>query len=129
MASSLNSIIVSLAETFADELLATISRVSLSDIFGDAAAPSVTPAGVHRSSAAVAKTRASGVSRAGKPANVDVSAIVDVLRAYPNGLRAERLRAELGLGRDAMQKSVAIALESGAIGKRGARRGTMYFVA
>jgi hypothetical protein len=57
-----------------------------------------------------------------------VDRIVGLLRQNPRGLRAEQIRARLGLLAKEMPRPLKDALAAGRLGKSGQKRSTLYFV-
>jgi hypothetical protein len=56
-----------------------------------------------------------------------VDSIVSLLERRPDGLRAEQIRAELGLEAKELPRPIAEALASKRINKQGQKRATTYF--
>jgi len=76
------------------------------------------PAGTHR------RARRSGAEIA-----ETVDSVVRVLRGRPEGLRAEQIRAELGLPAKALPRAIAEGLATRRLRKTGRKRATTYFAA
>jgi hypothetical protein len=57
-----------------------------------------------------------------------VEQIVELLRAAPKGLRAEQIRAKLGLQAKELPRPLKEAVEAGRLGKSGQKRATTYFL-
>ncbi|HEY1692395.1 MAG TPA: hypothetical protein VGG39_09545 [Polyangiaceae bacterium] len=57
-----------------------------------------------------------------------VEQIVELLRAAPKGLRAEQIRAKLGLEAKELPRPLKEAVEAGRLGKSGQKRATTYFL-
>ena len=68
-------------------------------------------------------------TRSSSKGDPTIAQLVSLLERQPGGLRAEVLRAKLGIDRGAMQRVTADALRAKTIRKSGARRGTRYFAA
>ena len=56
-----------------------------------------------------------------------IEKIVVLLKKHKGGLLAEKLRSNLGLSRNAIQRPIAQALTDGKITKTGEKRSTTYF--
>lgn len=56
-----------------------------------------------------------------------VEQIVSVVKAAAEGLQSEEIQAQTGLSKKEVVRPVQLALESGALRKEGAKRGTRYF--
>ena len=57
-----------------------------------------------------------------------VDSIVGLLKQSPKGLRAEQIRAKLGLQAKEMPRPLKEAVDGGRLGKSGQKRATTYFV-
>jgi len=113
MESPLRDKIVVLATRFADEILDAVSSMLAQQLRvepGDRIRP-VQGRGGGRSSEEIGRA---------------VERIVEVLAQSPEGLRSEKLRAELGFSRGQMLRPLAHALKSGRVRKVGERRRTIY---
>jgi hypothetical protein len=55
------------------------------------------------------------------------ASIVALVNKHPKGLRAEQIRAELGIAKKEWMKPVGMALDSKKLTKKGAKRSTTYF--
>lgn len=82
-------------------------------------APS-SPAGARRRRGRLARRSAGDISQI-------VDSIVSLLERRPDGLRAEQIRAELGLEAKELPRPIAEALASKRINKQGQKRATTYF--
>lgn len=131
--SNLKSVIESLSQEFARNVLAALKQASIEEIVG------VTGGGV-----ASGRGRASSKKAAGKPAraakggrlprrsiealNDVVEKIAGVLSKNPEGLRSEQIRDALGLEAREMPRPLAEGLKSGRLRKVGEKRSTLYFL-
>ena len=133
MSNLLRKHIAELAEHFAEQIVQTIKTLSLEDILAEASSvntgakrqaerPTASSPAARNHGLAPSKPRTNGASSG------TVDNVVTVLRKYPDGLRAELLRSELGLNREEMHRVTAAALAAKKISKQGARRGTKYFL-
>jgi hypothetical protein len=119
-----------LAEAFAEGVLDAIRNATLEEIIGTRESPTTSR------TQPSAKRPLARRGRPGRPPSPSIAAaiadvtkrMIGVLQKHPNGLRAERLRAELGIPREKMTAAVHAALESKQITKRGERRATTYLL-
>ena len=142
MSTSLKSTLTGLATAFASNVLDAIRQMSLDELLAETqgggrggrrlilqndAAPR---AGSASSSGGGGRARGRG-GRLGRRSAGDIAALVDrivaILSASPNGLRAEQIRAELGLEAKELPRPLGEALDSGRISKSGQKRATTYF--
>jgi hypothetical protein len=142
MAGSLHHTIQQLAASFAAGVLGAIRQSSLEEILAEtegagrrgrgrppkgAATREAAPAGGGaRRSAGRKKGGRLGRRSAGALGRV-VDRIVELLSKNPKGLRAEQIRAELGLSAKELPRPIAKALEAKRIRKTGQKRATTYF--
>jgi hypothetical protein len=139
MSTSLKSTVESLAASFAHQVLDALRSLSLEEILaasrqtGRARAP-VTASAAPRSNGARAGRLAPAKVENGRLArrsaeDIDgaVDRIVAVLKKHRGGLRAEQLRAELGVARKELPRPIARALADRRITKKGEKRATTYF--
>jgi hypothetical protein len=140
MSTSLKNTLTGLATTFASNVLDAIRQMSLDELLaetqrGDSVGR---PAGRAASSPREVAPRAGAPrsgrgrgGRLGRRSADDIAALVDrivsILQASPNGLRAEQIRAELGLEAKELPRPLGEALDSGRISKSGQKRATTYF--
>jgi hypothetical protein len=117
MESPLREKIVTLATRFADEIIQAVSALLAERLRLEPSArlgPGLSGRGGGRSSEEIGQA---------------VEQIVTVLQKNPQGLRSEKLRAELGFSRGQMLRPLAHALQSGRVKKSGQRRRTVYALA
>ena len=130
---TLRDSIFDLANAFAQNLVSTLRRGAVEQLLAGLEHPAhARPAGLPEpgKQPRAKRTRAARNPSKGNPANVTIviEQIVAVLQKHPAGLRAEVLRTELGLEPKELAGPIASALSSKQIGKRGANRGTVYFL-
>jgi|HubBroStandDraft_2_1064218.scaffolds.fasta_scaffold454378_1 hypothetical protein len=140
MAGSLHHTIQQLATDFAAGVLGAIRGSSLEDILAETegakrrgpgrprkqSVASAPERGASRPSSGRRKGGRLGRRSAGALERV-VGRIVDLLSKNSKGLRAEQIRAELGLSAKELPRPIAKALESKRIRKTGQKRATTYF--
>jgi len=141
MSASLRDTISRLASEFAAGVLGTIRGSSLEEILSETSGaerrgpgrPRKTP--VEGAAAPVVARPARGRSKGGRLGRRSakalahvVDAIASLLSSHPKGLRAEQIRAQLGLSAKEMPRPIAKALASRRITKTGEKRATTYFV-
>jgi hypothetical protein len=140
MTGSLHNTIQQLATDFAAGVLGAIRGSSLEDILAETeGAKRRGPGRPRKQSVAAAPERAAsrpssarrkggrlGRRSAGALERV-VGRIVDLLSRNSKGLRAEQIRAELGLSAKELPRPIGKALESKRIRKTGQKRATTYF--
>ena len=114
MQSPLRQRIVSLANRFVDEILAEITS-SIADHFGRRAIPLPPIA-----------TRGGGRRTADELEEMQ-GRILELVGKNESGLRAEKLRAELGVSRAALARPLARLLSDGRLRKTGEKRRTTYY--
>lgn len=147
--STLHQTINSLASEFAHNLLRALRGASLEEILAETA-PGHASGGVarrrpgrppgsgakHAAHAAPAAAPAAAPSgrrgrrlarRTAKDITAVVGRIVALLQGSKNGLRAEEIRAKLGLDRREVPRPLAEALKKKLVSKRGKKRATTYF--
>ena len=132
MSTSLKSTLTGLATAFASNVLDAIRQMSLDELLAETQGSRRGGAqlGVAARTGAVRGARVKG-GRLGRRSAGDISALVDrivsILQASSGGLRAEQIRAELGLEAKELPRPLGEALESGRISKTGQKRATTYF--
>jgi hypothetical protein len=136
MASSLRHQLSELASSFANDVLRAIRGASIEDLLAEspAAARRAAPA---RAALPAPAPRARGPRRArggrlARRSAGDIAQVVDrivgLLRQSPRGLRAEQIRARLGLQSKEMPRPLKEAVDAGRLGKSGQKRATTYFL-
>jgi len=122
MATSLRSRLGNLASAFAARVVAAIKESSIEELFAQSGARSPS------SRAAPTGPRSGG--RLARRSEGDIAAVIDqiveLLREHPKGLRAEEIRAELGLESKEMPRPIKEGLEAGRFTRSGHKRATTY---
>jgi|ERR1700723_1229962 hypothetical protein len=126
----LRNSIQSLAQTFAAGVLEAIRNSSLEDILaetkgakrGPGRPPAMPGRGRPPSSPPGRLRRRSAKDLAGV-----TESIVALVKEHPKGLRAEQIRAELGIAKKEWMRPLGLALDSKKLTKKGAKRATTYF--
>jgi hypothetical protein len=133
--SALRRAIATLAEEFANQVVAALRSAS----FGDIAALSGNtpvrrgPGRPPKNAAAASPAPATRGRRGGRRrrTNADLEAlggrIVETVRGSANGMRAEAIRDALGVARKELPRAISQLLATGALKKQGQRRATTYF--
>ncbi|HXN33376.1 MAG TPA: hypothetical protein VN894_16010 [Polyangiaceae bacterium] len=125
MPTSLRQRLHGLASAFASDVLDAIRGASVRDLLG------ASPAGARPAPARGEPVRRR-VGRLPRRSAGDIAQVVDhivgLLRQSPNGLRAEQIRAKLGLQAKELPRPLNDAIESGRLAKSGQKRATTYFV-
>ena len=146
MSTELRNHINQLATQFASQLMAALKNASLSDLAAESASQSGGghsggsgggkrgPGRPAKGASAKAPSESAPAGRGGKrrrrsAADIGetVEAIVKLLKTNTKGLRAEQIRAKLGLARKEIPRPIAMALEAKKITKKGQKRATTYF--
>lgn len=143
--SNLHAQIEALATTLAKDILAAVRQGSLADLFSElktaparvavVPAPALTKA---PRSTAPAKAKGSGKAKAKAkdpriayrtPADIaaTVAKIVALVATEKNGLRAEQIRATLGLLKAELPRPIREALAKNLLRRKGVKRATTYF--
>jgi hypothetical protein len=131
--SDLRSSIQSLAETFAAGVVQAIRSASLEDILAEGAAPKRGP-GRPPSKRVPGRppAAASASKRLARRSAMDIAAVTDgivsLVKKHDKGLRAEQIRAELGIAKKEWARPLEAALASKRLTKKGEKRATTYFV-
>jgi hypothetical protein len=124
MATSLRSRLGDLASAFAARVVAAIRESSLEELFAQSSARSPS------SSRAAPAAHRSGGGRLARRSEGDIAAVIDqiveLLRQHPKGLRAEEIRAALGLESKEMPRPIKEGLEAGRFTRSGHKRATTY---
>ena len=131
--SSLHSRIQELALEFGESILAVIRNASIEELTGGAGPAPRAPRAAAASSDGPKPAKKTGKGgRLARQSDEDIAAvvesIVECIGNHPEGIRAEELRAELGIEKKELPKPMASALESGLIRKEGEKRATCYFL-
>jgi hypothetical protein len=131
--STLHSTIQHLASQFASGVLDAIRGASLEEILSETSGrPGRRPGRPLSGGGApsVGSTRRKS-GRLPRRSQSDIAAVVDsivsLLASKPKGLRAEQIRAELGLEAKELPRPISEALKSHKISKKGQKRATTYF--
>lgn len=139
--SSLRSTLTDLAQTFAANVLEAIRQMSLDEILAETQGGGAVGGGRGGPRARVAlevgaagrtgRKKAVGGGRLSRRSADDIAAIVDdivgLLEKHSEGLRAEQIRAQLGLEAKELPRPLADALAAKRISKKGQKRATTYF--
>ena len=131
--STLHQTINSLASEFAHSLLRALRNASLDEIIAETDAGHA--GGGRRRGRPAAAPAAGGARRGGgrlrrrsvTDINAVVTKIVALLKSNKKGLRAEEIRAKLGLDRREIPRPLAEALKKKLVSKKGKKRATTYF--
>src|ERR1700677_4600497 len=127
---NLNSSIQSLAETFAAGVIQAIRASSLEDILAESPAAKRGP-GRPPSNGGPARPARSSSGRLPRRTEKDIAAVADTIVAlvkqHKEGLRAEQIRAKLGIAKKEWARPLGLALESKKLAKKGEKRATTYF--
>lgn len=139
MSKLLRDTITQLAESFVSGVLSAVRSVSLEDLASETdragGARRGRPAGRTAAPASVAATpKASRRGRGGRlrrrsPDDIAqvIEQVVGLLRGNSAGLRAEEIRAKLGLSAAELPRPISEALAARQISKTGEKRATRYF--
>ena len=128
--------LTTLAERFANDLLAAIRSATVDELL-EGPAPSTSRSTPVKAPPPVAnrsgrKARTEGTPRVRRGAEQIqgiVDSIVKLLKKNPKGLRAEHVRDELGIDAKDLVRPIREALDQKAIKKKGQKRATVYFAA
>jgi hypothetical protein len=129
----LRSSIQSLAQTFAAGVLAAIRSSSLEDVLGETSGPKRGPGRpvAKRGPGHPARPAGSSSKRLARRSTKDLAAvtesIVALVKKHKTGLRAEQIRAELGIAKKEWMRPLGLALGSKKLTKKGEKRSTTYF--
>lgn len=122
---NLNATIQSLAQKFAAELVTAVRGMSLEEVLGESAAPTLTRS---KSSTASKLSKSPTLRGPGRPPKVTVDAIVGVLKQHKEGLRSQNLRKALGgVQKGAWRYVIVKALAEKKISMRGTKNTAVYF--
>ncbi len=133
--STLKSTIDSLAADFAHKLITAIKGASLQEIISVTGGSSPTRRGrppalarVEAPKAPPRKGKGGRLARRSPEAVAKTKAeIIGLLAKNPKGLRAEEIRAKLGLAKQELPRPISDALTEKLITKKGEKRATTYF--
>jgi CRP-like cAMP-binding protein len=133
--STLHQTINSLASEFAHSLLRALRNASLDEIIAETASGHAAGGRRRGRPAAVAVVATSGRRGGGRrlrrrsagDIGAVVTKIVALLKSHKKGLRAEEIRAKLGLDRREIPRPLAEALKKKLVTKKGKKRATTYF--
>jgi hypothetical protein len=137
---SLKTTIQTLAEEFAQNVIAALRGISLADLTELGAPAPRASAGTRRAGPPPARRATdptsgpSRIPRARKGARRDaasmqkiIGVIVSAVEKHPEGLRSEDLQRELGLRKKDLARPIQIALDQKTLRKTGIKRATRYF--
>ena len=128
--STLHQTINSLASEFAHALLRALRNASLDEIIAETHAGH-SAGGRRTRAAAPAAGRGRRGGRLRRRSQTDINAVVTkvvaLLKTHKKGLRAEEIRAKLGLDRREIPRPLAEALKKKLVSKKGKKRATTYF--
>jgi hypothetical protein len=137
----LRSSIQSLAQTFAAGVLDAIRSSSLEDILGETSGgkrgpgrpPGKRGPGRPPGKRAPGRPPGSASKRLARRSATDIAAvtesIVALVKKHPKGLRAEQIRAQLGIAKKEWMRPLGLALASKKLTKKGQKRATVYSAA
>jgi len=129
--STLHQTINSLASEFAHALLRALRNASLDEIIAETHAGHSAGGRRGRAAAAPAAGRGRRGGRLRRRSQTDINAVVTkvvaLLKSHKKGLRAEEIRAKLGLDRREIPRPLAEALKKKLVSKKGKKRATTYF--
>ncbi len=137
---TLRSSLNDLASSFADSVLAAIRGASLDELLSesDGGAPKRGP-GRPKGATNVVKPTASALPRSAKGGRLPrrsgediaklLGEIIAVVKKHKDGLRAEQIRAELGLQAKEMPRILKEGLATKKLKAKGQKRATTYFAA
>jgi hypothetical protein len=130
--SDLRSSIQSLAQSFAAGVLKAIRASSLEDILAETSGARRGP-GRPPGKRGPGRPPGSSSKRLARRSAKDIASvtesIVALVKRHPKGLRAEQIRAELGIAKREWMRPLETALASKKLTKKGAKRATTYFSA
>ncbi len=128
---NLQSTIQQLAAQFADGVLSAIRGASLEDILAETSGGAARPRGrVTAAKRGPGRPRGGRSGGRGRRSAADLNAVVDRIVAlvgkHKAGLRAEQIKAQLGIPRNQLMRPLSMALKKG-LRKKGQKRATTYF--
>lgn len=129
--SNLRSTIQTLAARFAESVIEALRSASLDEITGvTSGATRGRPRAAGGGEAAPSRGRRAGGGRLARRSADDIQAmvqsIVDLVGKHPDGLRAEQIRASLGVDAKELPRPLAEAVSAGVLTKSGQKRATTY---
>jgi len=126
MADTLRSILEAEITAFANNLVAKLSALPLSELTNLGVAGVKTPAKTGKAP----KTLPSGrmARRDPEALKATIDQLVSVLSNAADGLSSEQLQSTTGLSKKEITRPIVIALNDGVIRKEGSKRATRYFV-
>jgi hypothetical protein len=128
--SDLRSSIQSLAQSFAAGVLKAIRASSLEDILAETSGARRGP-GRPPGKRGPGRPPGSSSKRLARRSAKDIASvtesIVALVKRHPKGLRAEQIRAELGIAKKEWMRPLGLALDSKKLTKKGQKRSTTYF--
>ena len=129
----LRTSIQSLAHAFAAGVLNAIRNSSLEDILTETSGAPKRGPGRPPGKRGPGRPPRSSSNRLARRSAEDLAAvtasIVALVTKHPNGLRAEQIRAELGIAKKEWMRPLGLALHSKKLAKKGEKRSTTYFAA
>jgi hypothetical protein len=127
---TLHASINSLAQTFATRVIEAIRSASLEDILGETSGATRGP-GRPAQAGASAQGNGRKAKRLARRSARDIAGvtarIVSLVKSKRGGLRAEQIRAELGIAKNEWMRPLEQALASKKLTKKGQKRATTYF--
>jgi hypothetical protein len=128
--STLRDSIHHLAQNFAAGVLEAIRGASLQDFLGEST-PSTRRSGPSPSKAVSRRPAGRASKRLARRSAKDIAGvaegIVALVKKHHSGLRAEQIRAELGIAKKEWMRPLEHALASRKLTKKGEKRATTYF--
>ncbi len=135
---TLRSQLNSLASSFADSVLQAIKGASIEELLaegnvragGNGRAARSAPKTAPRATSAAAKGPRSSrrlPRRSAEDIQQSLEEVSGLLKKHPDGLRAEQIRAELGMEAKEMPRILKQGLSSKALKSKGQKRATTYF--
>ncbi len=134
--SNLRSRLSDLASSFADSVVEAIRSSSLEELLSESGArpKAQTAERIPKSAPKAALTKAPRVTSSGRLPRrsaddiaAELAKIVALVQKHKDGLRAEQIRAELGLQAKELPRVLKEGLASRALRSRGQKRATTYF--
>jgi hypothetical protein len=127
----LRSSIQNLAQAFAAGVLNAIRSSSLEDILAETKGGAKRGPGRPPGKRGPGRPPGSSSKRLARRSSTDLAAvtesIVALVKKHPKGLRAEQIRAELGIAKKEWMRPLGLALNSKKLTKKGEKRSTTYF--